>query len=66
MAGLDPITSVADAVGDGVKLVLQKDAQLNTPAEVLARQADQVRALKDAIKAAIEKGDLNEIQRLCA
>ena len=63
---LDPITGVASAVDDGVKLVLQKDAQLNTPAEVLARQADQVRALKDAIKAAIEKGDLNEIQRLCA
>jgi hypothetical protein len=66
MAGLDPITSVADAVGDGVKLVLQKDAQLNTPAEILARQSDQVRKLKDAIKSAIEKGDMDEIRRLCA
>lgn len=63
---LDPITGVASAVDDSVKLVLQKDAQLNTSAEVLARQADQVRALKDSIKAAIEKGDLDEIRRLCA
>jgi len=63
---LDPVTAVASAVGDGVELVLQKDAQFNTPAEVAARQAQQVQDLKDKIKAAIERGDLDEIRRLCA
>ena len=64
--GLDPVSSVASAVGDGIKVVLQKDAQLNTPAEVAAKQASELQALKDAIKAAIEKGDLDAIRLLCA
>lgn len=63
---LDPVTAVADVLGDGLKLVAQKDAQVNTPAMVAARQADAVQALKEQIIAAIEKGDLDEIRRLCA
>lgn len=63
---LDPVTAVGSAVDDGVKLVLQKDSEANTPAEIAARQAQQVQNLKDAINAAIEKGDLDEIRRLCA
>ncbi|MEN6533328.1 MAG: hypothetical protein ABFD89_06670 [Bryobacteraceae bacterium] len=63
---LDPVTSVAGAVDDGIRVILQKDAQLNTPAAVSAKQASEVQTLKEAIKAAIEKGDLDEIRRLCA
>lgn len=63
---LDPVSAIASVVDDGVKVALQKDAQLNTPAEVAARQAQQVEKLKDAILAAIESGDLDEVRRLCA
>lgn len=63
---LDAVTAVGSAVDDGIKLVLQKDAQANSPAEIAARQAQQVQDLKDAIMAAIEKGDVDEIRRLCA
>lgn len=63
---LDPVTAVASAVTEGVKLVGQKDQQLNSPVQVEARRADSVQKLKEQIKAAIEKGDLDEIRRLCA
>jgi hypothetical protein len=63
---VDAITGALQVADDVGKLALQKDAQLNTPAEVVAKEAAQVQALKDAIKAALEKGDLNAIQLLCA
>jgi hypothetical protein len=63
---IDPISSVAGAVDDAIKIAMQKDAQRNTPAQIAAKQASQVQALKEKIRAAIEKGDLDEIRRLCA
>ncbi len=66
MAGIDPVTSVAGAIDDAEKVVLQKDAQLNTPEQIAAKQAQEVQALKDAILAAIEKGDLGAIRILCS
>ena len=62
----DPITGVAQVVDDVLKIGLQKDVQLNTPAQVVVKQASEVQRLKEQIIAAIEKGDLNEIRRLCA
>lgn len=66
MAGVDPITSIAGAVDDAEKIALQKDAEKNTPEQIAAKQAQEVQALKDAILAAVEKGDLDAIRTLCA
>jgi hypothetical protein len=63
---IDAVTAIASGTDDAIKLVLQKDAQANTPAEIAAKQAQQVQDLKDAINAAILKGDLDEVRRLCA
>ena len=62
----DPITGVAAVADDVLKIGLQKDAQLNTASGVAAKQAGEVQRLKEQIIAAIEKGDLDEIRRLCA
>jgi hypothetical protein len=66
MPGVDPISSVASAVDDSVKLVAQKDQQQNTPDMKAAAMAQEVQNLKDEMKAALEKGDLDEIRRLCS
>ena len=63
---IDVITGALGLADDVVKAGLQKDAQLNTPAEVAAKVAAAVQAQREAIRAALERGDLEEIRRLCA
>jgi hypothetical protein len=63
---LDVITGALAVADDVLKVGLQKDAQLNAPAVVLAKQSAEVQKLKDAVNAAIKNGDLDEIRRLCA
>ena len=51
---IDAVTAIASGTDDAIKLVLQKDAQANTPAEIAAKQAQQVQLQQEPQERPIE------------